>query len=696
MSDDEDIWGILDNADAVPAPRPQPQEDTFDDDLRRAIALSEAEARAPKRPRREETPEEERRMLEEALAASLAESDPSSSHHPASPGRPPAKRPRPSAPSPPLAHEPIATISDEPVVLKIGGQTIDRAQMERERRERQAARAASAGQATKDVAGSSAAAGSGSKPSASSSGAGSKIASFSDLRHASSSLPPAPLAARPAMGPSSVSGLRAAPQSGAGSHPYQGSGPFPRDAAGEYYLDGELRHTGLDIGTRNSDPTFSIKEIIGKHSEISLIILSSFVVDDQWIEEKNILPDPADAPVIIIRPHPREKEDWGGRVQLQVNGEVWCYPKMEEAWGTMHMKFFWIFYKTGRLRIAVSTANMVAYDYNQIENSVFVQDFMPLPQPIPELREDYLQHDLPIQFRYLFEHTRVNYAIKHHVKNHPLGSKIPFTHENDFADLKKYDWSRVRCKVVMSVSGVYQGFEEIEQFGMCRLGQLLREEKWMPQEGERVVAEYQGSSLGQYSLGWFDTFYSFLGGSSVRTLASRPKPTAWPPLKILFPSLRTVDASVLGRDGGGTMFAGKGWNTATKPLFHDSNSKRGGVLMHSKVLVALFEPESRALGFETVSVKRKAQDEDEENDSAVGGWVYIGSHNFSPAAWGTVDVKKNTPTLRVRNYELGIVLPLDRKNARAAADKIAPYKRPAAKYSATDVPWDQKLHGIGA
>lgn len=42
-----------------------PVEDVDDEDLRRAIALSEEESRAPKRQRREETPEEERKALAE-------------------------------------------------------------------------------------------------------------------------------------------------------------------------------------------------------------------------------------------------------------------------------------------------------------------------------------------------------------------------------------------------------------------------------------------------------------------------------------------------------------------------------------------------------------------------------------------------------------------------------------------------------
>jgi len=32
------------------------------------------------------------------------------------------------------------------------------------------------------------------------------------------------------------------------------------------------------------------------------------------------------------------------------------------------MKFAWIFYKTGRVRVSIMTANMVDYDWEQIEN----------------------------------------------------------------------------------------------------------------------------------------------------------------------------------------------------------------------------------------------------------------------------------------------------------------------------------------
>ena len=86
------------------------------------------------------------------------------------------------------------------------------------------------------------------------------------------------------------------------------------------------------------------------------------------------------------------------------------------------------------------------------------------------------------------------------------------------------------------------------------------------------------------------------------------------------------------------MFCGKSFSPTTRHLFHDANSKRGGVLMHSKVLLALFE-QRPASAFAaspskaaSSSGKRKADEIVDENEG-VGGWAYVGSHNFSPAAW---------------------------------------------------------------
>lgn len=116
------------------------------------------------------------------------------------------------------------------------------------------------------------------------------------------------------------------------------------------------------------------------------------------------------------------------------------------------------------------------------------------------------------------------------------------------------------------------------------------------------------------------------------------------------------------------MFCGSNYkNEKTKPLLHDANSKRGGVLMHSKMLIAMFEPIPTTLG---ASGSSKAEGKQKAKVSDVGGWFYVGSHNFSPAAWGTLNFKNKPPTLnvsfarvdssdhQVNNYELGIMLPI--------------------------------------
>ena len=128
--------------------------------------------------------------------------------------------------------------------------------------------------------------------------------------------------------------------------------------------------------------------------------------------------------------------------------------------------------------------------------------------------------------------------------------------------------------------------------------------------GKELVLECQGSSIGTYSVSWLNEFYYSAQGISPEKWLAIPKAKRLkmdlPPIKILFPSLNTVERSVMGKpvgytldrrlvlntDGGfqgaGTMFCReRQWNAGTFPKerFHDANSKRGGVMMHTKVSV---------------------------------------------------------------------------------------------------------------
>ncbi|CAK9780729.1 unnamed protein product [Cutaneotrichosporon oleaginosum] len=650
-------------------------DDDDDDGLQRAHAAP-VEERPAKR-RREETPDEERKALAAAIAASLpnepldddsdAEMERANAAYQASRAASRERQIREreakrAATVGPSSKAPSTTTSsarpspqpkeeaDKPVAGGLQALGIDRAQLERERLARQAMRSGSRSVQT-----------------------------------------PAGQQADAPRGPRPTQRTGTARLS---NHPLQSMGPFPTDDAGEYYLDGELRHVRLQIGSSTTERTFSPQDVFGK---IVLVIVSAYCWDPDWIE--TFMPRPDLCPTIrILRPPVNdqfERRRMAGKLRPLENGEVQVYPNMDGKMGSEHMKFAWIWFKTGRLRVSIMTANMVDYDWELIENTVFIQDFLPKGQTLGSTTApDPALPDFPDQFRHLFAHFKVYKALKWQIERHPRGKCIPISDSAHFEDFKKYDWSRVQVRLVMSIAGTHTGFKEMSKYGICRLGKILAEEGWHPRKDEKVVAEYQGSSLGKYSLDWYSYFYQLCNGKDLASIARSGKAVTWPPLKVVFPSLATVDTSINGRPGGGTMFCGSAFSDRTRSLFHDANSKRGGVLMHTKMLIALFEPSSSGLGFSTAATnlgKRKADDIVTENEG-VGGWVYVGSHNFSPSAWGTLNFKNSPPTLNINNFELGIVFPLPRGRGEIMANEIAAHKRPPRPYGKSDEPWDQKKY----
>lgn len=147
---------------------------------------------------------------------------------------------------------PVETAPTLPPVLS------GRAQMEQERIARQKARKGQSGS---------------SQPSASTTStsnvksapsSNSRIATMADLNRNAEAGPSSSNNVRP------INGSKSAPRPPT-HHPLQSIGPFPTDAAGEYYLEGEMRHNALSIGRASTAPTFSPQQIVGKVSLNTLI-----------------------------------------------------------------------------------------------------------------------------------------------------------------------------------------------------------------------------------------------------------------------------------------------------------------------------------------------------------------------------------------------------------------------------------------
>ena len=99
-----------------------------------------------------------------------------------------------------------------------------------------------------------------------------------------------------------------------------------------------------------------------------------------------------------------------------------------------------------------------------------------------------------------------------------------------------------------------------------------------------------------------------------------------------------------------------------KHLFYDSNSKRGNILIHSKVrfstagrrcspttkmILGIFEDDAVGAREPSQYWQGAIDSGKEDIEDGISGWVYVGSHNFSSSAWGRLSGSSSIPSLLV-------------------------------------------------
>ncbi|KAJ4762189.1 forkhead-associated domain-containing protein / FHA domain-containing protein [Rhynchospora pubera] len=226
-------------------------------------------------------------------------------------------------------------------------------------------------------------------------------------------------------------------------------------------------------------------------------------------------------------------------------------------------------------------------------------------------------------------------------------------------------------------------------FGLWRLQEVLSQHKW-PESLETEFI-YGSSSVGtSVSPDFLAAFSTAAGKKSYNYSDSQESDPEWgrwraehelrkPSIKFLFPTIDRVRSGVCG----GLLsryllcLSEKTWQRLRPMgLFHDAipyPSHRIGYPMHVKVACRRFQ--SRA-------------------DGNSFGWIYCGSHNFSPAAWGqTLHPSPSPlgPKLHICNYELGIVFLYPEHSssgeARINIDNVKlPFVTPAPKFKPEDRP----------
>lgn len=157
----------------------------------------------------------------------------------------------------------------------------------------------------------------------------------------------------------------------------------PKTSSGEpLFWDGEIRQTANRhaLPSKDKKPVFRLTEILGNRvrtryhfmsrlsndclyqpQDIKLIVMAAYCVDPDWL--LRILPQ--NTPIILIA---QPAADGNTSVHHILPNWVKTTPFLRAGRGCMHMKFMLIFYSTGRLRIMISTANLIDYDWRDIEN----------------------------------------------------------------------------------------------------------------------------------------------------------------------------------------------------------------------------------------------------------------------------------------------------------------------------------------
>ncbi|KAI5478523.1 tyrosyl-DNA phosphodiesterase 1 [Pseudohyphozyma bogoriensis] len=426
--------------------------------------------------------------------------------------------------------------------------------------------------------------------------------------------------------------------------------------------------------------SFSFDDALGPKADIKTAIVGAYVMDVEWVCERL----GGDFPVMLVTPT-HSKENLKGEI-AQVIPEVrlntfQCSPRMQQLfsgyYGTMHVKCL-ILYFEDFCRIIIPTANSVDYDWDRIDNALYIHDF-------PSRPFDAISSESPKSPWANGTHTSFTKNLFKYME--ALGVRPRFSNP-----LQRYDFSSSnKVQLVTSRNGWATGWDDIEKSG--GLTSLAKGVKALGiSSGGYWEIECTGSSYGKLDDNFLRQFLAACQGIEPREYftakcKSPPNlpmgPRSGLPIKLIFPTLASVDGSFGGRPGGGTLFfPSKFWDKSDWPgrkLMHQGISKRQGVIAHTKHIVALHKPGPNPPA-----------------DFKHEGWIYTGSHNFTTAAWGSLSQQVGQQArLQLANWEMGCIIKIEgatEAEVERKASELATYVRPLRPYGKNDVPWQQEKY----
>ncbi|KAJ1956769.1 hypothetical protein GGI12_005220 [Dipsacomyces acuminosporus] len=376
--------------------------------------------------------------------------------------------------------------------------------------------------------------------------------------------------------------------------------PFP---------DGIVRLTTLQGQKYTKDETFSLKDIV-QPDILRKALLTTMVLELDWLTSHF----KSSTKLVIAESYDPNTQP-GGVLQTNDQNITIIHPKFpRQRYPMMHSKIMLLFYDN-YIRFVVSSANLIEIDWTIMHNIVFIQD-------------------VPFDPKKKFRQNEFSKSLVESLYDLNVPRQVVL-------QLESADFSNVKAHIVTSVpSALGAQHLQSENYGILRLSEVIQSIKEQQHESDTDLEDVHlycyGSSMGSINREYLDRFFRCAIGlppTAPASSTSESRSSATPNLKIGF----HTDAQ------GSSCIYGPVARSCVKfnPKFYFSDAypknqlfkvqpKYENTLVHAKIVMA-----------------RCGEKRDR-------GWMYIGSHNFTPGAWGRV---YKTGSFSVNNYEYGVVLP---------------------------------------
>ncbi|KAJ1895016.1 hypothetical protein LPJ81_005050 [Coemansia sp. IMI 209127] len=408
----------------------------------------------------------------------------------------------------------------------------------------------------------------------------------------------------------------------------------------------------------NPNETMSLVDILDARS-LCQALVSSFLLDEEWL----LGHFRRDTPVTLVT-NPASTENasppstgnakHAAPVQYKLGMHTWVHPELPKpSCQIMHSKLMLLFHNH-HMRFVASSANLIPDDWALMQNAVFLQDFpMDRGKVFPanefSLSLAYALHDLSVPFDVI-------------------------------ALLNSVDFSAARVRIVTTVpTGGVRRNMNMANYGMERLAAIVSPKSTDQADFQPSARLFcAGSSLGRMDTKWLRDFYLCAHGLDIAELSlgarERLAPDDTIDIGVGFHTQEEVENCRYGAKCKAYLMMSSDVYEGKKAQFPRSSLCRvvprvSDSLVHAKLVVARFGVEQNK------------------------GWVYVGSHNFTPAAWGRLSVGHST---YFNNYEFGVVLP-DTQYTRATPEEATvswnarnlplPFKLIWQPYTRNDVPF---------